>query len=129
MTEQDVKRGAQGLNLLSLCGGPDREDGMDNFVAELGAVMIVLDLFPSAEHDIADEGRWQAVRCDLENGVYSGGWSAPPCGSFCANRGNDDGPRQVRGVHPPPALAPVHHTSSTHTCKLSSSIWIAAKNP
>ena len=100
MAEQDVMRGAQSLKFISLCGGPERDDGMETYVGNWGACLVVIDTIRSSEHDIADEGRWQSVRGDLQEGVYAGGWSCPPCGSFCANRGDNGGPRQVRGVHP-----------------------------
>ena len=40
---EEVKRVARSLRLLSLFGGPDRSDGIDKFVRELGAQIDVFD--------------------------------------------------------------------------------------
>ena len=101
MDVADVKRGAVVVHLISFCGGPERPDGIENFVQSWGARMTVLDVLRDKEHDMADEGRWAQHREKLTEGVYDAGWYAPPCCSFCANRGRGPGPRALRGALPP----------------------------
>ena len=122
MSADDVKRGAVNIRFISLCGGPEREDGMENVVREWIAHMDVFDLVWSSGHDIADEGRWCELCEKLTDGFCSGGWHSPPCGCFCANRGRGDGPRVLRGELPPelyglPTLDP-HETETVRigTC-------------
>ena len=97
MSADDVKRGAVTMRIISVCGGPEREDGMENLIQDWNGQMDVFDLVRSSEHDIADEGHWCELREKLTDGFYDGGWHSPPCGSFCANRGRGDGPRVLRG--------------------------------
>jgi hypothetical protein len=61
----------------------------------------VLDLVRSKQHDLADEGIWNEIRQDIVGGKYHGGGNAPPCSTFCGNRGYGPGPRVLRGVAPP----------------------------
>ena len=96
-----MRRAVAGLNFVMLCGGPVRDDGVENFVQKWGANMEVLDTVRSPEHDILDEGRWAAQREKLETGHYAGGWLCPPCDSFCANRGFGPGSRKLRGPRAP----------------------------
>ena len=71
------------------------------YVKEWGAEIDVYDLEISANRDLADEGIWTPIRDAITGGEYDGGMHAPPCGSFCANRGNDGGPRALLGPDPP----------------------------
>ena len=81
-----------------LLGGPERDDGLGSFVRELGAEAVVYYLERSEGHNLADEGVWSGIRGDIESDVYQAKFSAPPCGSFCANRGIGPGPRVFRGA-------------------------------
>ena len=101
LADSDVRRHAAGITLLNLFGGPSREDGIDVFVRKWGAEMVVYDIEISPSHDLCDEGLWQTIRSDIENGKYDGALTAPPCGTFCANRGKGAGPRVLRTEWPP----------------------------
>ena len=76
--EAEVRRIACSLHLLSLCGGPDKREGLDKCVRAWGAKCTVYDIEISPELDIVDEGRWQLVRTDLMNNVYDSTGSAAP---------------------------------------------------
>ena len=110
----EVRRQSAGIRLLSLCGGPTRDDGLDVFVRQWGAEIDTYDLEISSSHDLVDEAVWQPIRAKLEDGFYHGGANAPPCGTFCGNRGFGPGPRVLRDEFPPgiygrPGLRPAEH--------------------
>ena len=100
MPDVEIRRQAAGIHLLNLFGGPSREDGIDVFVRAWGAEMTVYDLEISEAHDLCDEGLWQTIRSDIEDRKYDGAGLSPPCGSSCANRGSDSGPRVLRDEWP-----------------------------
>ena len=57
---EEVRRVASHLHLLSLCGGPDKTQGLDKCVASWGAKCTVFDTEISAELDLVDEGLAEA---------------------------------------------------------------------
>ena len=98
----EVKRIVAGVSLLLLCGGPFRPiDGIEAFVAGLGATLVVYDTERSKDHDLCDEGRWAQIMADLEADTYGGVGACPPCSTFSGGRRNDGGPRPLRGEAPP----------------------------
>ena len=78
MPADEIRRLAPGVRLLSLCGGPGRADGLDVYIREWGAEVVVVDIVLSESHNTADEGVWSGIRSDLLDGVYDGGGNAPP---------------------------------------------------
>ena len=102
LPDTELRRQASGIRLISLFGGKHRpKDGMDTYIQMWGATVDVYDIEISPEHDLLDQGLWGNVENNLEEGKYDGGMNAPPCGTFCANRSNDGGPRALRGPEPP----------------------------
>ena len=97
----EVKRQAAGLHLLNLCGGPERADSVAVFVQTWGARITEFDVALSPEHDLCDEGRWNLIRQDLQDGSYHGVGNASPCSTFSGARRHDGGPRPLRGEFAP----------------------------
>lgn len=84
--------------MLNLCSGPERPDGMDVFVRELGADIVTIDIVLSKSHDIVDEANWAGIRSEIEEGRYNGAGNAPVCNTLCGNRGFGPGPRSQRRI-------------------------------
>ena len=97
----DIYKIAKAIRILSLFGGPSKEDGLDTFVREYGAAISVFDTEISPTHDLVDECTWQTIRDDLDGQKYHATLIAAPCSSFSGGRRNDGGPRPLRGEHAP----------------------------
>lgn len=96
-----VRRIALSQRLLSLCGGPDKTEGLDKFVQHWSARCTVYDAEIDPEHDLVDEGDWQLVKAELLDKIYDSTASAAPCSTFSGGRAYDGGRRPLRGEHPP----------------------------
>ena len=102
MPIEELRRIAITLRLLSLCGGPDRPDGIDKVVREFGAAIDVYDLEISADHNLVNDTVWRQIKADYEDAKYDSGGAAAPCSTFSASRRwNDGGPPPLRGEHAP----------------------------
>ena len=96
-----MRRIVQDVALLLLCGGPERDDGIEAVAESFGARVVVYDVVRSPEQDLLDEGRWAAIIADTEADKYGGIGMCPPCSTFSGGRRNDGGPRPLRGEEPP----------------------------
>ena len=81
LPSDEVKRIAKTLRLLSLCSGPDKEQGLDKFVQQWGAQIDSFDVEISPTHNLLDEGVWEAIIRDVDDGKYHGG-AAVPCNYY-----------------------------------------------
>ena len=98
----ELRRIAASLRFLSLCGGPDRPDGIDKYVRELGANIDVYDLEITPEHNLLDDCVWKRIKADFESGKYDSGGAAPPCSTFSTSRRWGEGvPSPLRGEFAP----------------------------
>ena len=69
LPDDEVRRQAKGLRLLSLCSGPERDDSIDNYVREWGAEVDSFDLERDPPRDLVDEGCWSEIRKPLKMNV------------------------------------------------------------
>ena len=94
-----IPRRKSGQRALLLFSGPaSRKDRLANFLRRRGWVVDEVDVLNTDlnDQDLLDDTIWLRVRRNLERGVYSFVFSAPPCRTFSAVRRLPGGPPPVR---------------------------------
>lgn len=81
-----------GIKLFSFSHGHTHpDDGLEHYVAEVGAGVEVFDLEASPAHDLADDSVWAGFMERVRADEFFGAGGGAPCSSFSAGRSAYDG--------------------------------------
>ena len=100
-TRHKIQKMGDGLRLLDLSSGPERE--MDAVIlAKVNNVQLdAVDILRHNTPDLADDYVWSDLMTSASSGFYSGYLMSPTCGTFSMARSGRGGPTPLRGENEP----------------------------